>query len=148
MKTKSRNTEQQGIVCSDRLYSTQEYCDKFFGVCPTLKKCEDELRNFLDDNGYSDLWDYPLSEVDEILEHETSVVLVDTSYINDKSETIQELRWFEIPTEAKLETKIRILPEFGSAYTVVLEGCLTDNQIETFIDNNLINVFDWEREVC
>lgn len=148
MKTKSRNTKQQNLIYSDKLYSTQEYCDKFFGVCLALKKCEDELRNFLDDNGCFDLWDYPLSEVDEILEHETSVVLVDTSYINDKSETIQELRWFEIPTETKRETtEIRILPEFGSAYTVVLEGNLTDNQIDTFIDDNLINALEWEREV-
>ena len=49
--------------------------------------------------------------------------------------------------KTKRETEIRILPEYGSAYTVLLEGNLTDNQIETFIDDNLTNVLEWEREV-
>jgi hypothetical protein len=45
------------------------------------------------------LWDYPLDEIDHIVENELNVVLVDTSYVDDDTcELVNEYRWFEIPT--------------------------------------------------
>ena len=54
----------------------------------------DELRELLDDNGLSNLWDYPLDEIDHIVENDLNVVLVvfDTGCV-----TKREWRWFEFP---------------------------------------------------
>jgi hypothetical protein len=46
------------------------------------------------------LWDYPLSEIDHIVENKLNVVLVDCTYIDDNTfEHVAEYRWVEIPTE-------------------------------------------------
>lgn len=85
-------------VKSKKLYSTQSFCNDFLGFCPFVEKEKDELRDILDDRGYDNLWDYPLDEIDHIVENELNVVLVDTSYVDDKTfEIVEEYRWVEIP---------------------------------------------------
>lgn len=89
------------LVKSETIYNTQSYCNEFLDFCPIISGEKDELRTKLDHNGYDDLWDYPLSEIDEIVKNKHEVVLVDCSYVgeneNGEYETIQEFRWFEIP---------------------------------------------------
>ena len=66
---------------------------------------EGEVRDILDKAGYDNLWDYPLDEIDHIVENNLSVVLVDTTYIanNDDGDVIQvpEYRWFQVPEDWK-----------------------------------------------
>lgn len=83
-------------VQSEKMYTTQSYCTEFLGFTPITKGTENELRDILDECG-EDLWDYPLSEIDHIVQNELRVVLVDTTYVNDNGELIPEYRWFEVP---------------------------------------------------
>jgi hypothetical protein len=43
-----------------------------------------------------ELWNYPLNEIDHIVENKIDVVLVDCSHFEDDY-WITELRWFEVP---------------------------------------------------
>ena len=40
-----------------------------------INTCE-KLREWLDTNGFENYWDFPISEIDEIIEHKWPVVLV------------------------------------------------------------------------
>lgn len=82
------------LVRSEKIYTTQSYCTEYLNVCPITFSEQDELRNILDDMGYDDVWDRPLSEIDEVIESGKPVVLVDCSYVKD-GEIINEYRWFE-----------------------------------------------------
>lgn len=86
------------MVKSKQIYSIQSFCDEFLGFCPIVNGDENELRKILDDEGYDNLWDYPLDEIDHIVENNLNVVLVDTSYVDDDTfEMVAEYRWFEVP---------------------------------------------------
>ena len=85
------------MVKSNQIFSVQEYCDKVLGFCPIVNGEQDELRKILDKEGHSDLWDYPLEEIDHIVENNLNVVLVDCSYVDEKCQTVHEYRWFEVP---------------------------------------------------
>lgn len=82
------------LVRSEKIYTTQSYCKEFLGVNLMTFSKRDELRNILDNMGYNNVWDRPLSEIDEVIECGEPVVLVDCSYIED-GEVINEYRWFE-----------------------------------------------------
>jgi hypothetical protein len=96
MKMKWRNNI---MVKSEKIYSIQSFCDEFLGFCPITYGDKGELRDLLDDNGYDNLWDYPLSEIDHIVENNLDVVLVDCTYIDDDIKQVPDYRWVEIPTE-------------------------------------------------
>jgi hypothetical protein len=87
------------MVKSKQIYTTQSFCDTFLGFCPMVNGDEDELRLILDqDERFNDLWDYPLDEIEHIVENNLNVVLVDTSYVDDDTyELVTEYRWFEVP---------------------------------------------------
>ena len=85
------------MVKSEKVYSVQSFCDEFFGFCPIINGDRGELRKLLDDYGYEGTWDFPLSEIDHIVENNLDVVLVDCTYIDDMCEQVAEYRWFEIP---------------------------------------------------
>ena len=87
------------VIKSKDIYSPQNYCIDFLDVCPIFRGEKDELRAYLDNTGHEDLWDYPFDEIDYIVENNISVVLIDSTYIDDKGEMIHEHRWFEIPKE-------------------------------------------------
>ena len=50
-----------------------------------------------------DLWDYPLTEIDHIVENNLDVVLVDVSRFKTNGEWISEFRWFEVPEDFEEE---------------------------------------------
>jgi hypothetical protein len=49
-----------------------------------------------------DLWDYPLTEIDHIVENNLNVVLVDCSHYEGDI-YVNEYRWFEVPEDFKDE---------------------------------------------
>ena len=88
------------MVKSNEIYSIQSFCDEFLDFCPMITGNKGELRDLLDDCGYDDLWDYPLNEIDHIVENNLDVVLVDCTYIDDDTfQQVAEYRWVEIPEE-------------------------------------------------
>jgi hypothetical protein len=56
-----------------------------------------EIQDILSEQGY-ELWDYPLTEIDHIVENNLNVVLVNCSYY-EGDKYIDEYRWFEVPED-------------------------------------------------
>ena len=76
-------------VLTDRVLSIEEYISDFteLPVDDRYLSTLDDLRDYLDDFGYEDTWDRPLSEIDEVIESESPVVLVTDG---------TDYRWFEV----------------------------------------------------
>lgn len=79
-------------VISDKVFTPEEYIhnytdltDMYYGDLTTVA----DIRNLLDDYGYQDTWDFPVSEIDELMESGGDVVLVYDG---------TEARWFETIT--------------------------------------------------
>ena len=88
------------MVKSEKLFSPQSYLDSVTGKCYVVDGDDDIefINDALCANGYDSLWDYPLSEIDVIVESGFDVVLVDCMvYDEDAKEFKHELRWFEVP---------------------------------------------------
>ena len=77
------------LVLSDTPFTIDKYLREYFHTAGHSITSLEELRLWLDNNGYTDIWDKPLSEIAEVLEQGQEVVLV----IDDKGNA----RWFEIP---------------------------------------------------
>lgn len=64
----------------DKVYTLDEFREKFikgdFDDEPLDYTRHREFRDFLDTNGYFDLWDFPMSDLDYILENHKKVVPV------------------------------------------------------------------------
>lgn len=89
------------MVKSEHVYAPQSYVGAVTGNYYFFKyKMEptDEIQYLLTLNEY-ELWDYPLTEIDHIVENNINVVLVDVSHYNEKDEFITEFRWFEVPED-------------------------------------------------
>ena len=93
------------MVKSEKIYSPQSYLEAVLGKCFIINGDNDidEIQAFLDDYERS-FWNYPLSEIDHIVENELNVVLVDCMVYNDKKKEYEhEYRWFEVPEWFKEE---------------------------------------------
>lgn len=88
------------MVKSERIYSPQQYLMAITGQCYAIRGVNDieTIQSILQDHGF-ELWDYPLSEIDHIVENQLDVVLVDCMVSNDKYEFEHHYRWFEVPEE-------------------------------------------------
>lgn len=90
-------------VLSKEIYSPQSYIETLTGhyyVFNTLNSVYEEIQILQSRNGFEDLWNYPLNEIEHIIENETNVVLVDISDVDDESgDWVSEYRWFEVPEE-------------------------------------------------
>jgi hypothetical protein len=87
------------MVKSEQIYSPQNYLGAVLGKCFIIRGDDDiaEIEAILEDYERS-FWNYPLSEIDHIVENELNVVLVDCMVYNeDKKEFEHEYRWFEVP---------------------------------------------------
>lgn len=92
------------MVKSNQIYSPQSYLEAVTGKC-YISGCSDAdfIQEILVQNGYIDeLWDYPLTEIDHIVENNLNVVLVDCSHYEGDM-YINEFRWFEVPEDFKDE---------------------------------------------
>ena len=76
----------ENLVLEEKVLTPQEYLRKYFNVEQEISSEAGALRDWLDENGYGDAWDRPLSEIDEVLESGKSVVLVQDG---------NEVRWYE-----------------------------------------------------
>lgn len=91
------------MVKSDKIYTPSQYLEAIIGKHYNLREGNDieEIDRILGGRGYN-LWDYPLNEIDHILEEDVDVVLVMCSYWNeDKHEFDYIPRWFEVLEDFK-----------------------------------------------
>lgn len=92
------------VVCSEKVLSPVEYLkiifpDENFPITTVnMMMSSNDVRNLLDNKGRQDLWDYPLDEIDEIVENKCFVALV---HFDDGNE--EEYRWFEVDRDIKPE---------------------------------------------
>lgn len=104
------------MVKSEKIYSPQQYLEAVTGLYyvaredDDIKFIEDRLSDFARRNGNFEwevaLWNYPLSEIDHIVENEIDVVLVDCMVWNDETKEFEhEYRWFEVPEYFEEETE-------------------------------------------
>ena len=90
------------MVKSERVYSPQDYLEAVTGKCYIINGEDDvgSIGCILEENGIDYLWDYPLSEIEHIVENNLNVVLVDCMVFNDDIENfMHEYRWFEVPED-------------------------------------------------
>ena len=88
-------------VKSNGIYSPQSYVAAVTGTCYFFKHKThpaEEIQYLLknDEWDYYELWDYPLTEIDHIVENNLNVVLVDCSHY-EGDVYVNEYRWFEVP---------------------------------------------------
>ena len=93
------------MVKSEQIYSPQNYFEAVTGQCYVIRGDNDidTIETILETYGYN-FWNYPLSEIDHVVENELDVVLVDCMVYNeDKKEFEHVLRWFEVPEDFEEE---------------------------------------------
>lgn len=92
------------MVKSEQVYPPQSYVGEITGnfFIPNFHGTVECIRECLSKYGFDELWDYPLTEIDHIVENNLNVVLVDCSHYEDMC-YISEYRWFEVPEDFKEE---------------------------------------------
>lgn len=93
-------------VKSEKIYTPQTYCEKVTGFCYGFNQDDTvgEIEAVLNKHGLgTELWSYPLYEIDHIVENNLSVVLVDISGFDKQGIWRQAYRWFEVPEDFKEE---------------------------------------------
>ena len=91
------------LVKSNIVYSPQSFVGAVTGHYyihhseNTVREIHDLLKLNKVETDENPLWDYPMDEIEHIVENEIPVVLVDVSSFNEKDEWITEYRWFEVP---------------------------------------------------
>lgn len=87
-------------VLSNDIYSPQNYIEAVTGNYYIFRNDTTrykEIKTLLGLNGFENLWDYPLNEIEYIVENKINVVLVDVSdYDVESSNWVTEYRWFEV----------------------------------------------------
>lgn len=94
------------MVKSEQIYSPQSYLEAVTGECYIVRGDDDieSIDKILRRKLNRSLWNYPLSEIDHIVENEIDVVLVDCMVYNeDKKEFEHVYRWFEVSEDFKEE---------------------------------------------
>lgn len=92
------------MVKSDQVYAPQNYVGAVTGNYYFFKHDMspiEEIQYLLQMNEY-ELWDYPLTEIDHIVENNLDVVLVDCSHYEGDM-FVNEYRWFEVPEDFEEE---------------------------------------------
>ena len=87
------------MVKSEKLFTPQSYVEALTGNCYVFGSdnvCE-QISNVLLLNKMPNLFDYPLSEIDHIVENKIDVVLVDVSCFDKHGIWHYVYRWFEVP---------------------------------------------------
>lgn len=94
----------ENVVCN-QIISAQNYLEAITGQCYVLQRTNDcaFIREVLSQQGLdAELWDYPLDEIDHIVENDLRVVLVDCNQAyGDKVK--HNYRWFEVPEDVSFE---------------------------------------------
>lgn len=93
------------MVKSEKIYSPQNYLEAVTGECYIIRRVNDieTIEVILEDYDL-ELWNYPLSEIDHIVENRLDVVLVDCMVVNEETDEFEhEYRWFEVPEDFEEE---------------------------------------------
>ena len=90
------------MVKSNNIYAPQNYVGAITGnyCIPNYDGSIECIHKHLERYGFEDLWDYPLNEIDHIVENNLDVVLVDCSHYENGA-YVNEYRWFEVPEDFK-----------------------------------------------
>lgn len=90
-------------VLSKDIYSPQSFIEAVTGNYYIFRNDTtilDEIDTLLCLNYLENLWNYPLTEIEHIVENKINVVLVDVSDYDAKTGNwIKEYRWFEVPED-------------------------------------------------
>lgn len=91
------------MVKSEKMFSPAEYIaavtGKYYIMFRDDKPVDEVVRDILNENDLSGFWDYPLSEIDHIVENKLNVVLVDCGEYNSDMAWQENYRWFEVPED-------------------------------------------------
>ena len=89
------------MVKSNKIYTPQSYVYAVTGLCFCFSQDDTvaEIQDKLDRYCFDTLWNYPLTEIDHIVENKLNVVLVDVSGFAGGNEWVTEYRWFEVPED-------------------------------------------------
>ena len=92
------------MVKSNQIYAPQNYVGAITGnyFISKYDGSIDCIHKHLNKYGFYFLWDYPLTEIDHIVENDLNVVLVDCSHYEGDM-YINEYRWFEVPEDFREE---------------------------------------------
>lgn len=93
------------MVKSERIYSPQSYLETVTDRCYIVRG-ENDITFIGDVLEYEnlELWNYPLSEIDHIVENNLNVVLVDCMVVNEETDQFEhQYRWFEVPEDFEEE---------------------------------------------
>lgn len=93
------------MVKSEKIYSPQNYLMAVTGQCYIIRGEDDIgfIQSVLYENDL-ELWDYPMSEIDHIVENKLNVVLVDCMVVNEETDQFEhQYRWFEVPEDFEEE---------------------------------------------
>ena len=93
------------MVKSERIYSPQQYLEVITDKCYIIRGEDDVafIHGALAHDGF-DLWDYPMSEIEHIVENKLDVVLVDCMVVNEETDQFEhQYRWFEVPEDFEEE---------------------------------------------
>ena len=93
------------MVVSKKLWTPQTFVEAITGKCYIIEGDDDVglISRLLEENDCSELWDYPMDEIDHIVENSIPVVLIDCMvYSEERQQYEHEYRWWEIP-EDKIE---------------------------------------------
>ena len=94
-------TTQKACVASEKIYTPQKYIEAVTGHCfyfqqeDTVAEIQDKLDRYCCDS----LWNYPLGEIDHIVENGLRVVLVDVSGFYGGKTIAPQYRWYEVPED-------------------------------------------------
>ena len=90
------------MVKASCIYSPQNFVEAITGNCYIFNDDMTialQISLLLKQNGFDELWDYPLAEIDHIVENKLNVVLVDVSGFNEDGVWTPEYRWFQVPDD-------------------------------------------------
>lgn len=92
------------VVKSKEIYNFQSYLEIITGMCYFRQGTKNDIEmihDILETEGLSDeYWDYPLNEIEHIVENEIPVILVELySWDYEHECSIKELRWFQVPED-------------------------------------------------
>lgn len=94
----------------DKIISAETYIEFITGKHYDLERPDqfEEMAEIMRETGNDDLWDFPIEDIEEILENDTPVVLVDVYGTTIDDNTMHHVhRWFELPDNNKDEDAIR-----------------------------------------
>lgn len=93
------------MVASKKLWTPQTLLEAITGKCYVIEGDDDVglISRLLEENDCANLWDYPMDEIDHIVDNSIPVVLVDCMVYSEEHQQYEhEYRWWQVP-EDKIE---------------------------------------------